>query len=264
MKRIQRVLFMLKSSLNNEIDPNKQKIAGTLAATPLIAATTISGACAGGCPYGLVNDPYPGQCSHYTDLNNDGICDLSQSVTATSTSTDPTASSSDPSTPTQIDDRGNGVHNIYDGNSDVNASFIQDPGSGNLENGSVDGTDYHVFPITLLIIGGYLFTYYLFQKGILKSQQHKRIWNMLLIIGYIGTSATGILLTLLINLGISTIYNPSITYWHVELAILMVVGTLIHLHIYKKPFKNMFKVLFSFKSRSKKKKNRIQSIDMSK
>ncbi len=30
------------------------------------------------CPRGLVNDPYPGQCRHYTDRNGDGICDYSQ------------------------------------------------------------------------------------------------------------------------------------------------------------------------------------------
>jgi hypothetical protein len=30
------------------------------------------------CPYGLVNDPYPGQCRRYVDQNGDGICDLSK------------------------------------------------------------------------------------------------------------------------------------------------------------------------------------------
>ncbi len=29
------------------------------------------------CPFGLVNDPYPGQCPRYTDLDGDGICDYS-------------------------------------------------------------------------------------------------------------------------------------------------------------------------------------------
>jgi len=58
---------------------------------------------------------------------------------------------------------------------------------------------------------------------------------------------TGILLILLINLGIRTALNPSITFWHAEMAILMVIGTMIHLHLYWKPFKNMFKVLFRFK-----------------
>jgi len=30
------------------------------------------------CPYGLVNDPYPGECRHYVDENGNGICDLSE------------------------------------------------------------------------------------------------------------------------------------------------------------------------------------------
>ncbi len=30
------------------------------------------------CPYGLVNDPYPGECRKYVDQNGNGICDLSE------------------------------------------------------------------------------------------------------------------------------------------------------------------------------------------
>jgi len=30
------------------------------------------------CPKGLVDDPYPGECSKYIDTDNDGICDHSQ------------------------------------------------------------------------------------------------------------------------------------------------------------------------------------------
>ncbi len=32
----------------------------------------------GSCPFGLEDDPYPGECGRYIDTNNDGICDLSQ------------------------------------------------------------------------------------------------------------------------------------------------------------------------------------------
>ena len=32
------------------------------------------------CPFGLVNDPYPGECRHYVDENGNGICDLSEIV----------------------------------------------------------------------------------------------------------------------------------------------------------------------------------------
>ncbi len=30
------------------------------------------------CPFGIVNDPYPGECRRYVDRNGDGICDLSE------------------------------------------------------------------------------------------------------------------------------------------------------------------------------------------
>ena len=29
------------------------------------------------CPFGMVNDPYPGRCRHYRDSNGDSICDYS-------------------------------------------------------------------------------------------------------------------------------------------------------------------------------------------
>jgi len=40
------------------------------------ADTTIQARSA--CPFGLVNDPYPGRCRHYVDANGNGICDLSE------------------------------------------------------------------------------------------------------------------------------------------------------------------------------------------
>ena len=249
-------LINLKQSMDRRISPNKQKIIGALGVIPFIAVSSMQGACAGGCPYGMVNDPFPGNCSRYIDLNGDGICDLSQTVTTT-TSDQTTTSTSDSTTSTQTADSENGAHGSHSvttdpSNTDTsNATII--PDSGNLDSSSqIDPTNYHIFPITLLLLGGYLFTYYLFKKGILKRQKHKRIWNLFLMGGYLGTGVTGILLTFLINLGISTIYNPSITYWHAEMAILMVIGTLIHLHIYKKPFKNMFKVFFGLKFSSKR------------
>jgi hypothetical protein len=35
------------------------------------------------CPFGLRNDPYPGQCRYYVDEDGDGICDLSVPGSAT-------------------------------------------------------------------------------------------------------------------------------------------------------------------------------------
>lgn len=32
------------------------------------------------CPFGRINDPFPGSCALYTDQNNDGLCDNSQNI----------------------------------------------------------------------------------------------------------------------------------------------------------------------------------------
>ena len=51
--------------------------AGQALATPTPAPTVSQPQAGVACPFGLVNDPYPGQCRHYVDRDGDGICDLS-------------------------------------------------------------------------------------------------------------------------------------------------------------------------------------------
>ena len=46
------------------------------ATTTLTVTTEMTGAVA--CPFGEVNDPYPGNCGRYVDVNENGICDLSE------------------------------------------------------------------------------------------------------------------------------------------------------------------------------------------
>jgi hypothetical protein len=46
------------------------------ATTTLTVTTEMTGAVA--CPFGKVNDPYPGNCGRYVDANENGICDLSE------------------------------------------------------------------------------------------------------------------------------------------------------------------------------------------
>lgn len=227
----------------------KRKIIGALTTIPFIATLTMSGSCATSCPFGMVN--CTGQCSRFTDADSNGFCDLSQTVTSTSdpSTIDASTSVDDPASPSLPD------QNSSQPDLGANASTFGDNGhdSGGFHLG--DG-EYHILPISLLLIGSYLFTYFLFKKGILSRKKHHKLWNLLLTLGYIGTSSTGVFLVLIINLGIRTTLNHSITYWHAELAILMVIGTLIHVHIYKKAIKNMFKVLFRFKS-SKNKKSKM-------
>jgi hypothetical protein len=221
----------------------KARLITALSSIPIIAAMGMSDSCAVSCPYGLVNDPFPGQCPRYTDLSGDGICDLSQTST-TVTSDNSTDTTTDNSLVTNSSDHGNGHGTVSDQQVDSNASTIPDSNI-EIDNGSIyDGTGYHVLPISILLISAYLFTHYLFTKGILNRKKHRRIWNLLLTTGYMGMGSTGVILILLVNFGIRTVLNPTITFWHVEFAVLMTITTLIHIHLNWKPFKNIFKVLF--------------------
>lgn len=227
-----------------------EKVVSAAITIPIIAAGTISGACAAGCPYGVQYCPYPGQCPRYTDINGDGNCDLSLAAVSASTNTS-TTSNSDNSSSTDT----SGIeHN------DTNATVVPDSGSG-LDGSAFDNSGGHyILPISILLFGAYLFTHLLFSRGILSQQKHRRLWNLLVTGGYIGTGITGILLTFMINLGIHIALNPAITFWHAEFAILMVIGTLIHIHLYKKPFKKMFKVLFGLNKSGPNRKSDQETI----
>lgn len=247
--KIKSKLINLKNTLNQNISPIKQKIIGAAAAVPVIAASTMSGACAGGCPYGLTNDPYPGQCHLYTDSTGDSICDLSQAAAAASTQN--TDFNTDTQNTSATGSGGEHISNGVSDNSNASATTVHDPSSGTGDSLNT-GNDYPIIPVSLLIIGAYLFTHYLFSKGILKPQKHKRLWNLLLMGSFLGSGATGVLLIYMINFGVALAYRQGLNYWHVELSLMMVIATLIHFHIYRKPFKNMFKVLFPFKSNANK------------
>jgi len=223
----------------------KQKLFTAVSTIPLIVVTNMSGSCATTCPYGMVDDPYPGQCPRYTDIIGEGICDLSQ-ATGAATATDTSTTPDNTITDNRNIDGANPDITIQDQSTDPN-TILESSGldSGNIY---VDTTHYFVLPVTIILMGSYLFTHYLFSKGILKQNKHRKIWNLLVTAGYIGTGVTGILLTIMVNLGIRTALNSSITYWHVEMALLMVIGTMIHIHLYWKPFKIMFRVLFGIKS----------------
>ncbi|MBN1933637.1 MAG: hypothetical protein JW934_03175 [Anaerolineae bacterium] len=65
-----------------------------------LCAAALAGGCANqasksdsttSCPFGEVNDPYPGRCHRYTDQNGTGICDYSEVGVAASPTATPIA-----------------------------------------------------------------------------------------------------------------------------------------------------------------------------
>lgn len=174
------------------------------------------------CPYGLLNDPFPGQCPRYVDTNQDNLCDHSES---------PSSGTLTNSSTTQSNDSVNSKNN-----SNSSFSDIQDASSVPPEN-------YNLIPLitTTLII--YLITYLLYLENRMKRSIYYAIWKYVLMVSFILTGVTGLILGIFINYGIQTSWNLTIDFWHAEFAIVMALSTLTHIHLYWKQVKKVFKII---------------------
>jgi hypothetical protein len=169
------------------------------------------------CPYGLLNDPFPGQCPRYTDTNQNDICDHSESPSST------TLNSSSANQQTGVND-GNGT-----------VSDVQ-------EVKSVPAESYNLIPLATTTLILYLVSYLLYLEDRLKRNMFFNIWKYVLIASFILTGVTGLLLVIFVNYGIQTSWNLTIDFWHAEFAVIMAVSTLLHFHLYWKQVKKIFRM----------------------
>ncbi|MBI4814522.1 MAG: hypothetical protein HY802_09740 [Methanobacterium sp.] len=174
------------------------------------------------CPYGLLNDPFPGQCPRYVDTNQDNLCDHSES---------PSSGTLTNSSTTQSNDSVNSKNN-----SNSSFSDIQDASSVPPEN-------YNLIPLVTTTLIIYLITYLLYLENRLKRSIYYAIWKYVLIVSFILTGVTGLILCIFINYGIQTSWNLTIDFWHAEFAIIMAISTLTHIHLYWKQVKKVFKII---------------------
>ena len=148
------------------------------------------------CPFGEVNDAYPGNCSRYVDTDSDGICDLSQLA------------------PEYRDEQ----------------QEIKESAGGRI--------DYFFIHIMFILITFYLVSL-LISKKKKKMRQHRKIWNILLLITFLVSGIFGILLVLRINYGIEIPLYSDLLFWHVEFGIAMTIISIFHITWHWKYFKNM-------------------------
>jgi len=184
------------------------------------------------CPYGLIDDPFPGSCPRYTDTNNNDICDHSESPTdgtvdtniQTTTNTSKTISVSDENSKGRGRNGGEG-----EDISKVSKELI----SQELNTKQ----NYYLFPLVLVLTLSYIISYLFYRNKKLRRITYRKIWNLVLIASLLGTGITGIMLIFLINQGLQTYYNLTITFLHGISAIIMTVTTVFHVHIYWKQLK---------------------------
>ena len=162
------------------------------------------------CPFGEINEPFPGTCGRYTDSDNDNICDLSQ-----------------PAPENRINLNGNETQE------DINATSNS---SGQSNNSRIN---YYFLPILLFLSFFYFITYSLSKKKKIIIVQHRKIWNIILLITFLISGIFGIILAILISYGIRLTFYSDLLFWHVEFGIAMAIISIFHIAWHWKYFKKI-------------------------
>lgn len=184
-----------------------KKIIFALLLSILIPATTLAW---DDCPHGEIDCPAPGDCNRYVDTDNDGICDHSQPAP---------------------EDR------------NIETTNIQVANDKNLITNNKQNTmTYHLIPISLFLIIFYAITRILVKKKNISVVNHKKIWNVLLLISFLISGILGIVLIIEINFGTKFLLPFNILFWHVEIGIAMFIICMLHIIERWNYFKNLFMI----------------------
>ena len=166
------------------------------------------------CPFGQVNDEYPGDCARFVDTDNDGICDHSQPAP------EDRVAVADPAEESQI----------------ANTTANQ-----NISNKKNTGKDYNFLLISTVLLITYFVSFSLSRLGKISKLAHKKIWNILLTLSFIFTAVLGLLLVIQVSFAIKFNFPFEMLFWHVETGIVFAVVAIFHFLWHWPYYKNLFK-----------------------
>ena len=201
------------------------------------------------CPFGLEDDPYPGECKRYIDTDGDGICDLSQPAPG-----DRNAS--------VILNEENAKENIIDdnkyseeGDEKVTGGFFVAEAASTKTTLSDSPSperkslpDYNFLEIFFVALLIYLGGKFLARKLDINFCKEKKFWNVFLLISFIGSAGTGMILVFIRDYNWFRAINLNFLFWHVEFSIVMTLLGIFHALWHLKYYLSIFK---------KKKKNNV-------
>ncbi|HOX30459.1 MAG TPA: hypothetical protein P5080_04680 [Candidatus Paceibacterota bacterium] len=159
------------------------------------------------CPFGVVDDPYPGQCGRYIDADNNGFCDHSQELTLDKVINSQSAS--------------------------------QAAGEQALEKNR-PLIDYYFWQITLAIGAAWFFSVRLAKMGKLKLSTQRKFWNLMLLAAFLATSATSIIILLNASYGTAIKTPFDLGFWHIETGLAMIIISVLHIFWHIPYFKSYF------------------------
>jgi hypothetical protein len=147
------------------------------------------------CPFGLVNDPYPGRCGRYIDADNNGFCDYSQDLAL------------------------NGETN----------QLASQPSAGQIADKDRPKTDYYLWQITLAIGAAWFLSVQLVKTGKLSLSTQRKFWNVLLFVSFLATAATSTIMLLNSSYDASVKVTFSLVFWHIESGLAMIIISALHI-----------------------------------
>jgi uncharacterized integral membrane protein len=192
------------------------------------------------CPYGEIDCPDPGECSRYIDTDNDGICDHSQPAPADRE----TGGESGEETDLDLSGEGRELNDSYElaTNKDleIKDQQVQEVVT-EVVNEKKSGRSYHLLPISLILIVLYIISHILSKKKVISVINHRKFWNILLLITFLASGISGILLVIKVNFGIVISAPFNMLFFHVETGIAMAVISIFHIIWHWAYFKSFVK-----------------------
>ena len=99
---------------------------------------------------------------------------------------------------------------------------------------------YDMLLPSIPVLLGYLLTYIIYRKGLMRKSLYVNIWNFILLLVFTVSALAGFVLLILLDMGITVPISPQLLYWHIEFGITVTIVTLFHLHTHWKSSKAMF------------------------
>lgn len=208
----------------------------------LVAFSSISIYAWDNCPFSLEDDPYPGECKRYIDTDGDGICDLSQPApedrnTSVALNEENVKENiiDDSKYSEKIDEKVTGGFFVAE------AASTQQTVSDSPSPVRKSLSDYNfleIFFVSLLI---YFSDKSLARKLEISSCKEKKFWNVFLLISFIGSAGTGMILVFIRDYDWFRSINFNFLFWHVEFSIVMTLLGIFHALWHLKYYLSIFK-----------------------
>jgi len=214
------------------------------------------------CPFGEVNDPYPGDCGRYIDTDNTGYCDHSeppQKIVQQTADVNELITGQELKTKTvtevadiygiSVDDfkeklseylgidisESDSFQLLHD-NYGAEPSKVKEIAAALALSQDVDTSKetsnqerYPFLLVAIIITAVYVTSYVLAKKKVIPMAKHKKVWNLILLFSFLIAALSGIYLVLKINYGLTIKLPFNVLWWHVEMGIVMALVAIFHI-----------------------------------